>query len=209
MNNIVKIALHKPTGTFMHVDNASNGLSCNCECLKCSEKLEAIQGEVRTKHFRHYSKKDCEGSQETALHELGKQILVQNQQIQVPEYGTIDYSDPVSEAKIKDVRPDVTATYDKGPIYFEVFVSNMVDEKKDKYIKANQLKTVEIDLSAAKTLTYYEIKHKVLDAVDNKRIIFWEPNSLKQTSDNSGCIFQLIIFIAVMFGLTWMISDKN
>lgn len=191
----------------MHIDNASNGLSCNCVCLKCGEKLEAVQGAIRTKHFRHHNNKECEGSQETALHELGKQILVENTQIQVPKYGPITYSHPKAEQRIEKIRPDVSAQYQEHSIYFEIFVSHMVDDKKDAYIKEKQFKCVEIDLSSEKSSNYDEIKQNVIESINNKRIIFWELQPVIQTNNNSGCVLQIVALFALMFGLIWL-SDK-
>lgn len=209
MTSIVKIALHRLTGQFMHIDNASNGLSCDCECLKCGEKLEAIQGEIRTKHFRHHSNKDCQGSQETALHELGKQILVQHGQIKLPSIGQISYSDPKAEQKFERIRPDVTALYHEQPIYFEIFVSHLVDDKKDKYINEKQLKCVEIDLSSELTSTYDEIKQKVLDTIENKRIVFWEPEKLhKDIPSNEFSFAGVLAFIGLIVGLSWLSRRK-
>jgi hypothetical protein len=209
MTNIVKIALYKPTGQLMHIDNAYNGLSCDCVCLKCGEKLEAIQGEIRIKHFRHHSNKDCQGSQESALHELGKQILVQNRQIQLPKIGLIEYSEPKAEKMFDRIRPDVTAIYDEQIVYFEVFVSHLVDEKKDKYIKEKQLKCVEIDLSTELTSTYDEIKQKVLNSIKNKRIVFWEPVShQKEVHRNEFSIEGFLAFIVLIIGLSWLFRRK-
>jgi len=209
MTDIIKIGLHKPTGQFMHVDKASNGLSCDCECLKCGEKLEAIQGEIRAKHFRHYTDKDCDGSQETALHELGKQILIENTQVQIPQFGLISYTEPVAEKRLEKIRPDVTAKYSDQSVHFEIFVSHMVEDKKDNFIKEKQLRCVEIDISDEKTSTYEEIKRKVLETVENKRIIFWETEKVQQTNNESnGCMLQFLVLIGVFLGLAWFISKR-
>lgn len=209
MTSIVKIALHIPTGQFMHIDSASNGLSCDCECLKCGEKLEAVQGEFRTKHFRHNSSRECLGSHETSLHELGKQILVQHGQIRLPIIGQIAYSEPKAEQMFEKIRPDVTAIYDERPICFEIFVSHLVDKKKDEYIKSKQLKCVEIDLSSEQTSTYDEIKRKVLESIENKRIVFWEPENLqKATRGNEFSFAGVLAFIGLFVGLSWLFRRK-
>ena len=90
-----------------------------------------MQGEVRTKHFRHHININCKGAQETALHDLAKQILVDNLQIAIPAYGVISYSNPIPEIALEKRRPDVTATFDGKPIYFEIFVSHAIEEDKE------------------------------------------------------------------------------
>jgi len=78
--NSVIIAYHTPSKKYKHIDNVdliSKGLKCECVCLKCGEKLIAVvEVTKKAKHFKHHTNIDCEGSQETALHELGKQILI-------------------------------------------------------------------------------------------------------------------------------------
>lgn len=192
----------------MHVDNAANGLSCDCECLKCEEKLEAIQGEIRTKHFRHYTNKECEGSQETALHELGKQILVNSSQINIPRLGSITYTDAEAEKRQENIRPDVSAKHGGQSIYFEIFVSHLVDQKKDLFIKENRLRCIEIDLSTERASTFEEIKHKVLETIENKRIVFWDPEPVARTTgNNTGCLLQLLLLLTVLFGLAWLTKE--
>ena len=174
MTNTIKIAYHLPTQKFIHIDNASNGLSCNCECLKCNERLEAIQGEVRTKHFRHHTNLSCEGSQESALHDLGKQILVDNSQINLPDIGTISYSSPVAEKRLEAKRPDVSATFEGEQIFFEIFVSHAVDSGKEKIFVDRKHKSVEIDLSDCRTSIFDEIKKIVIDETDKKKVFYWQ-----------------------------------
>lgn len=184
MNTSIKIAFHLPTQKFIHIDNASNGLSCKCECLECKEKLEAIQGELRTKHFRHNKNTNCEGSQESALHELGKQILLDNSQIAIPYKGTITYSDVFPEEQLETKRPDVTATFDGKPIYFEIYVSHAVDKDKEKKFIDGKHKSVEIDLSNHLTSTFDVIRNAVLITIENKRVIYWTDETQSKTPQN-------------------------
>lgn len=174
MTNTIKIAYHIPTQKFIHIDNAANGLSCNCECLKCNERLEAVQGKVRTKHFRHHTNLSCEGSQETALHELGKQILVDCSHINLPNIGTIYYSSPIAEKRLEDKRPDVSAIFEGEQIFFEIFVSHAVDSNKEKFFSDRKYKCVEIDLSGCLNSTFEEIKKRVIDYTVKKKVIYWQ-----------------------------------
>ena len=209
MTEIVRIALHKKSNKFIHVDNAENGLACDCECLKCGERLEAIQGEIRTKHFRHHTNKDCEGSQETALHELGKQILIENTHINIPQYGDVSYTEAIAEKRFEKIRPDVTAIYEGKNIYFEIFVSHLVDEKKDAYIKDKMLRCIEIDLSECRKSSYEEICNEVLERLENKRIIYWDAKESSTTNqDNTGCLLQLLLLFMILLGFSWILREK-
>lgn len=218
MSNIIKIAFHLPTQKFIHIDNASNGLSCNCECLKCNERLEAIQGEVRTKHFRHHTNLNCEGSQETALHELGKQILVDNYEIAIPKHGTIKYLNAVAEKRLETKRPDVSATFDGQQIFFEIFVSHAVDNGKEKFFIDKKYKSVEINLSDCTASSFEEIKKLVLYETINKKVFYWTDETLIETekqkakqSDNSwiGQLLAGVIGFFVLIGLIGLFSKKR
>jgi hypothetical protein len=209
MNNSIKIAFHLSTQKFIHIDNASNGLSCNCECLKCKEKLEAIQGEIRTKHFRHNKNTNCEGSQETALHELGKQILLDNSQITIPDKGTINYSDASAEKQLEAKRPDVTATFDGKLIYFEIYVSHAVDKDKENFFIDGKYKSLEIDLSNHLTSTFDEIKNAVLITTENKRVIYWTDEMKSEPPQNYDKWVCAGIIGLILFGIYSFFADKK
>ena len=211
MSTIIKIAFHLPTKKLIHIDNASNGLACNCECLKCNERLEAVQGEVRTKHFRHHVNLNCEGSRESALHELGKQILVDNYEISIPKHDIIIYSNPIAEKRLENKKPDVSAIYDGQPIFFEIYVSHAVDIDKAKFFIEKKYRSIEIDLSDCFTSSFIEIKKFVLEEVGNKKIFYWEDEKLietkkldlKQTHKNwigllIGSVLALFLFCRLM-----------
>lgn len=61
------------TDNFVHIDEVSNGLACDCYCPSCRERLVARNGGVkRIHHFAHASGVDCESAYETMLHQLAK-----------------------------------------------------------------------------------------------------------------------------------------
>lgn len=188
MVNSIKIAYHPETNRFVHVSNAANGLACKCICPECEERLEAVQGQVRTKHFRHHKNVNCRGAQETALHELGKQIIVEHSDMNIPGHGTITYSNPISERRLEKIRPDVTAIYMDEPIYFEIFVSHSVDLGKAKFLKIGKYKSLEIDLSKAKNAPYEEVKRLVLEETSNKKVFYWLPESQSVGQNPNGSL---------------------
>lgn len=61
------------TGNFVHIDEVSNGLACDCYCPSCRERLVARNGGAkRIHHFAHAFGVDCENAYETMLHQLAK-----------------------------------------------------------------------------------------------------------------------------------------
>lgn len=205
VNSSIKLAFHLPTQKIIHIQYAENGLSCNCECFDCKEKLEAIQGEIRDWHFRHNSNKNCNGGQETALHQLGKQILLDNNQITIPVYGIINYSNPIAEQEFYSTRPDVTAIFNEQNIYFEIAVSHFVEKDKETFYATGQHRCVEIDLSNADMTSYEKIKSIILIETNNKKLFGWKQPQNKQDADSSlvgklalGTL--LLLFVGWLFG---------
>ena len=44
LSESITLAIHQPSAKIIHIDNALNGLACNCVCQECGGILEAIQG---------------------------------------------------------------------------------------------------------------------------------------------------------------------
>ncbi|HEX5001541.1 MAG TPA: hypothetical protein VFW78_03520 [Bacteroidia bacterium] len=217
MNNVIPIviAFHPSTSRFIHIDEASNGLSCNCVCIQCNEKLEAIQGNKRKRHFRHHVNTNCVGAKETALHELGKQILVENNRINIRNHGIITYSNAIAEKRLEKYRPDVTAFYEGQPIYFEIFVSHAVDKEKAKFFSDNKIKSLEIDLSKSLTANFDEIKQMVLEKTQLQTVFYWEDISELPLIDRKYDVrfFEsLILFLVILLafiGILKLMKNKN
>lgn len=176
----IQIAFHKPTNKFIHVDTiipTDKDLRSQCYCLQCDEKLEAVlefKDPTRTPFFRHSKNLSCEGAPETALHELGKQILVENNRINIKNYGIISYSNPVAEKRFEKIRPDVSAMFKGEPIHFEIYVTHAVDAGKAKFLTENKIKSVEINLSNCQTTSFEEIKRMVLEQTELQTVFYWQ-----------------------------------
>jgi hypothetical protein len=194
-NSSVKLAYHRATDKILHIDNAKNGRSCDCECIACKENLIAVQGEVREKHFRHDINQNCLGAQETALHQLGKQIVIEQNQIEIPGHGMINYSEAIAEKKLYSTRPDVTAIYNHQEIYFEIAVKHFIEKDKALFFITGNHKCVEIDLSSAETDTYKKIEHLVIYESKNKKLYGWKEFIPEQSNDNwiVKIVFALIL----------------
>ncbi|MBK7970948.1 MAG: hypothetical protein IPK08_19635 [Bacteroidetes bacterium] len=187
MANPIQIAVHKPTNKFIHVDTikpTDKDLRCQCYCLECDEKLEAVlefKDPTRIPFFRHSKNLSCEGAPETALHELGKQILVENNRINIKNHGNIFYSNPVAEKRFEKIRPDVTAIFEGKPIHFEIYVTHAVDAGKAKFLAENKIKSVEINLSNCQTTSFEEIKRMVLEQTELQTVFYWQEKEAVET----------------------------
>lgn len=205
---IIKLAYHTPTGKIIHVDKSENGKACNCKCLKCNENLIAIQGDIRDKHFRHETDVLCNGSQETALHQLGKQILLENNQITIPKYGIIKYSDAVEEKEFSTIRPDITARFDDQNIYFEIAVNHFIEQDKKSFYVDGQHRCVEIDLSNADFVSYEEIQNRVLNEINNKKLFGWGTPIDSQHIAESW-LLKIFIGIGLFLVGRWLFKKKR
>ena len=83
-------------GKILHISELTEkdkGLACFCRCPACEGELEARLGSKRRHHFAHY-KEACNiaAAQQTALHLLAKEILIENRHIMLPAY-VLDGSD--------------------------------------------------------------------------------------------------------------------
>jgi hypothetical protein len=174
---IINKGKYLPTGKIITIDEASRGGDCNCICPNegCGIRLVAAKGEINIDHFRHAEETDCKGGQETALHQLGKEILLAHHQINIPAHGRIVYTDQIAEKPLGAFRPDITATYKDAPIYFEIIVTNKPSFSKEYFLLSEKHRSIAIDLSKyVGSGIRSEIEQAVLEKLSNKRIIFWE-----------------------------------
>lgn len=191
------------------VDKSMRGSACNCICFGCGEPLIAALGEINIDHFRHVGSSECSGGQETAIHESAKEILVEKCFINTARFGTIHFTDAFAEEQLASKRPDVTAVFQERPIYFEIAVTHFIDNKKRNiYIEGKQ-RCIEIDLSKLNRLALKdEIEQAVLHALDNKKIIYWEPEIKPPIPDSTEKKLHPVTIIALIIGAGWAIYKR-
>ncbi len=74
-------------GDLVHIDTVPNGDACGCFCTKCKEPLIARNGGTKKQHhFAHKPNSNCQGSYETTLHMLAKEIINEEKMMMVPKY---------------------------------------------------------------------------------------------------------------------------
>jgi hypothetical protein len=196
-----KLGKLKDTGEIIDVYRSERGSSCNCICPDCGKDFIAAQGEKNEWHFRHKYDTTCSGGQETALHQLAKEILFKNSMISLPDYGVVNYSEAKMEKGFQGIIPDVSAIVENQDIFFEVFVTHKVENEKEKFYKNGQHKSVEVDLSNFQYSTMEALEKEVLQNNENKRIIFWE---LRETKTDESLRYVLIFLLSIVGGyLIW------
>jgi hypothetical protein len=137
-------------------------LACECACPVCGGALVAKKGERKVHHFAHASGADCEAAYETALHKAAKELLLEHRRIALPAVeirfdqrrpillkaaSTYELDGVELETRFGGTVPDVTASVGGKPLFIEIRVTHAVDEVKLAKIKAQDVSTVEVDLS--------------------------------------------------------------
>jgi hypothetical protein len=216
MGATITRAKSRVTGLVVLIEEAENGLDCNCECFECGDRLVAEQGKSgkRAWNFKHHKNSDttCSGGQETALHQLAKEMILSNTSIQIPDE-RLSYSEPIAEKPLGTFIPDVTVYSNYGAVHFEVVVKHWETDEKIQFYKLGKHKSVRIDLSQVSySFSRAEIMTLVIDEVKNKFKIYWsddleqsgkkEPKSNEGLSDNKGCLLVfafLFLLVASLF----------
>lgn len=166
----IKLAYGLRGGHIIHISEikpAEKGEKCNCSCPLCGGVLVARLGDKRQRHFAHKASSNCDiaFAQQTGLHILAKEIILENSQILVPGLTITRHeiasgaTDVFSAAEVDIDLPDITAMpvkYDAveiekpiddivadaviriggTPCIVEVAVTHFVDEIKTKKLEA-------------------------------------------------------------------------
>lgn len=199
-------------GRMRSVEEVSRGLSCECTCTCCGDRVIARQGEVREWHFAHASGEECAGAAESALHHAAKQVLLDNKGTSLPgrlvsttaklDDGRsgkgfasrpelwVDFDGVEAEVKYREVKPDIVATVNGMIIFIEVAVTHFIDEEKLKRLHEYNVPTIEIDLARFSHQKWdWELLHEVVveSAIYKSWILVWE-NELLQAEAKAAAI---------------------
>jgi len=76
----IPFGFHKASNRYIGIDEAQNGLSCNCICPECKMTLKARQGDENEHHFAHHdsAKVECTYSYWVSVRSMAKQIIEEN-----------------------------------------------------------------------------------------------------------------------------------
>ena len=164
-------------GKMVYIGNVERGLSCNCRCPKCNERLVAKLGNgCRQAHFAHSKDSDCHGSYMTALHTLAEQIIEVEKAVMAPAYKEIgrqrlSFTQVEVEQRVerKDLQPDIVGVTEDGLRWIiEIRNTHEVDEsKKAKLIESN-ITCLEIDV---REQTLENLKSFILESEEKREWI--------------------------------------
>ena len=145
-------------GEVVYIEDAENGLACECFCPGCGKPLVAKnKGKIKEHHFAHKSKEyDCEHGYQSALHYIAKDLFMEMKYLTFRKNEEIvryKIDSVVLEKRISDFIPDIIVTCDGRPFIVEIFVTHAVDDEKKAKIKEMMISAVEIDVSHLKNET--------------------------------------------------------
>lgn len=145
------------------------------------------QGAINEWHFAHDVGADCATGVESAIHRMGKQLIMDRKQMWVPSrvlqdkvFGPFDdlehtnrwkqnisfevqseglkfLTDCVEEKQIGSRRPDVFAKLDGRPIAIEVAYTHFCDEEKLQWLQEQNLTTLEINVEMPSDIQQQDI----------------------------------------------------
>ncbi|MDA3615950.1 competence protein CoiA family protein [Polluticaenibacter yanchengensis] len=207
-----KLGKDRLTGKIISIDDVSRGISCNCICPDCELNFVAAKGEKNRWHFRHFEKTECNGGQETALHLLAKEIITVNNQIILPVYGKVSYTNAIKEQFFETIKPDVSAITNGQNLFFEVLVTHAAGDVKDGFYIAAKHKSVEINLKNYSFTNRENLENEILNNILNKRIIFWEEKVSNENVNKKSLIFYFLTGVSILLGvilvLKFVIQNK-
>lgn len=196
-NNKIPFGLRD--GVLVEVLEVKSGLACGCVCPSCHRKLQANKGEKVSHYFSHdpsnttKATKACESAFETSIHLMAKQILSEEGVSKFPklsvtvtqtdklgnsheeacvvtEESLMNFSHVKLEQQLSVIRPDIIAYKNSTPYLIEIAVTHFVDSEKLKWIRANEMYAIEIDLSKVTyTTTKEALKQLIIENVANKK----------------------------------------
>ncbi|WP_188857897.1 competence protein CoiA family protein [Marinobacterium nitratireducens] len=137
-------------GQLLFINEVERGLDCGCSCPHCGGRLIAKKGDIKQHHFAHYNAENCGKGLETALHLLGKQVLMTEKQVRLPDTDELRQLCYLAVERrrfgyIADVGAVLEATGEEVDI--EIKVTHGVDDEKKERVLKNQALMLEIDLS--------------------------------------------------------------
>ncbi len=183
-------------GKLLFIEDVQSGLACDCVCASCGQPLIAKKGALRRHHFAHFEITDCQGSGETILHRLSKELLAGLESLMVPPYIFIKKRKSkfstlvahearvakgglvrVDSVRVEEVEegfvPDIIIESDSKSLIVEVAVTHKVSRTKLRRIRKRDLPAIEIRLDRNDAfLSRDELKAKLQSNLDSKVWLF-------------------------------------
>ncbi len=138
-------------GELITISEAESGMSEDYLCPKCGSILIAKKGNIRTHHFAHYNFEHCTGGQETALHIMAKDIILQHKYLRFPsddkKPNIIKFDDIKLEQYYYEMIFDALGIVENEYIAIEIQVTHAIDQAKEDKVYKHSISMIEIDLS--------------------------------------------------------------
>ncbi len=170
---LLKYALNQEN-QYVFIDDVPNGYACNCLCPSCKQPLNARNGGTIKEHsFAHQPGSDCVKGVETVIHQLAKEIILEEKKIPLfdNENKPLEIQNVEVEKNLGDIQPDLYVTLDGHPIAIEIYVTHPVDDEKYKKIEQHRLTTIEVNLSNVTSTLKEEIKQELYKS-ENMTLIY-------------------------------------
>jgi len=168
-----------------NIEYVPSGLSCDCKCPNCGERLVAKKGDIKIHHFAHIQGIECEGARLTALHLLAQKVLAETKAVILPtfkhsfwgkvktlyERQLIGFDDVKLEKRYNvDLQtriPDCVCITSSGKtLWVEIKVTHGISPEKKQFMRNNHYGCIEFDLSELYDIEYSEEQVRTLMQTD-------------------------------------------
>lgn len=206
-------------------------------CADCRTQFVAVQPSDPRKQwfFRHEVLNECEGSRETAIHQMAKQILIEERKIMLPYlvlkpepevYRKYKYHDEIELYRLGERRlyhfdavqdeiwdngrrPDIVAVSGNRKLFIEIVVTHDLDEEKLSWIRKQNISTLRVLLSGLPySATKSDVKGCLMTGwLDGINIMHWVHHARRQ--DHQQQANEFYIQQVVEEGLDPKVTDKQ
>lgn len=173
---LLQVAVDNDSNRIVSIYEVMNGIKCNCRCPDCNKPLiaknknkkanEPLLHGQKEAHFAHFDGSECEYANETAIHLLAKEVLLESKTLllpQLPSYGKsliksclmkFDWCKEEAIVKTDDsyIKPDIILTKQKQDLFVEFYKTHSVDDNKVSQIKKLNVSCIEIDVNGIEPL---------------------------------------------------------
>jgi len=206
MNNNIRLpcGINKD-GEVVYIDDAVNGLACECICPGCRQPLVAKNnGKINEHHFAHKSKDfDCEHGYQSAIHYMAKDLFLEHKELIFIKNEKIEkypIDDVQIEQRLDNIIPDILVTCDGKQFIVEIYVTHTVDDEKKAKIKSMLTSAIEIDIS--------HLKDQMIDKETLKQELC-NPDNYSWVYDADNDLVEKKKELILIYGLKLAIQDYN
>lgn len=180
-------AWHPVEGIYKTPTSVPKGNKSGCICRDCNKTLLAVQGFIRTPHFRHPDGSTCGGSLESYWHRIGKYILSCQNFLYLPNNTIFEYDSCDIQKRLFGFFPDCYLTNSRTgkSVIIEFFYSHKTEPDTLRQYLINGETVLQIDISSLMecSMTFQQFEDLVLKT-GPREFLTWSELQLLSNNEN-------------------------